>query len=86
MNCIKGTGPGLFLFFVGVIGGIVFSQGVSFARWSEFQPVSHFIDFHAILISALGFGLMCISSLFWPLMRRIDELEKTVNQLKSSNK
>ena len=75
-------GPGLSVFLIAAIGGIAFSQGGSFACWDEFHPISHFINFHAILISALGLGLLFCQALLGVLIKRIDELEKTVNQLK----
>ena len=86
MNSIKGVGSSLSWVLVGIIGGIAFSQGASFAMWDKSHPDNYFINFHAGLISALGLGLFLLQGIFSKLLKRIDELEKIVNQLKSNDK
>lgn len=69
-------------FLVSTCGIIILSQGVSFARWSEFHPISHYINFHAILISAAGLGLFSAGIIFYSLIKRIETLESIINQTK----
>jgi len=61
---------------------ILSSWGLVWARWDVFYPISHFINLHAILISAAGMGLQCSLGIINSLMKRIEALENTVNQVK----
>ena len=84
MNFIKGTGPGLFAFFVSCIGGVAFSQGVSFARLNSYGHINDTINFHALLISGIGIALMFAGWSLESTLKRIDKLEETIKQLKSN--
>jgi len=65
-----------------VIGILTTSFSLSWGLWSEFHPVSYYINHHAIFIAATGIGLLCSLAINVSLKRRIDALENVVNQLK----
>jgi hypothetical protein len=67
------------LSFLGSLGGlIVFSQGSSFAWWSKWQPISHYINLHAGLLALAGLSLACCFAVIHLLKARIEKLEAVV--------
>jgi hypothetical protein len=64
------------------IGILTTSSSLSWGLWSEFHPVSYYINHHAIFIAATGIGLLCSLAINVSLKKRIDALENAVNQLK----
>jgi hypothetical protein len=64
------------------IGILTTSSSLSWGLWSEFHPVSYYINHHAIYIAATGIGLLCSLAINVSLKKRIDALENAVNQLK----
>jgi hypothetical protein len=64
------------------IGILTTSFSLSWGIWSEFHPISYYINHHAFLIAATGIGLLCSLAINVSLKRRIDALENVVNQLK----
>jgi hypothetical protein len=65
-----------------ICGVILSAWGVNWARWSEFHPISHYINLHATLLSAAGIGLLCSLVINHSLLKRIEGLESAVNQMK----
>jgi hypothetical protein len=65
-----------------VIGILTTSFSLSWGLWSEFHPISYYINRHAIFTAATGIGLLCSLAINVSLKRRIDALENVVNQLK----
>jgi len=65
-----------------VIGILTTSFSLSYGLWSEFHPVSYYINHHAIFIAATGIGLLCSLAINVSLKKRIDALENVVSQLK----
>jgi hypothetical protein len=64
------------------IGILTTSFSLSWGIWSEFHPISYYINHHAFFIAATGIGLLCSLAINVSLKRRIDALENVVNQLK----
>ncbi len=66
-----------FLYFVPLtIGMILFSQGMSFGRWNEFNTIEHYINLHSLMIASGGVGLMFLAIALFVVMKRINNLEK----------
>ena len=65
-----------------VIGILTTSFSLSWGMWSQYHPVSHYINYHAFLIAATGIGLLCSLAINVSLKKRLDALESVVNQLK----
>jgi hypothetical protein len=63
-------------------GMLTISFSLTWGLWSEFHPISHYINLHAIYISGTGVGLLCSLVINVSLQRRIEALERTVNQMK----
>jgi hypothetical protein len=61
-----------------VCGVLTISFSLTWGLWSEFHPVSHYINLHAIYISATGIGLLCSLAINVSLQRRIEALESAV--------
>ena len=59
-------------------GILTTSFSLSWGLWSKFHPISHFINLHAIYISAAGVGLLCSLAINVSLQRRIEALESAV--------
>ena len=64
-------------------GILTTSFSLSWGLWSEFHPISYFINRHAFYIAATGVGLLCSLAINVSLQRRIEALERAVNQLSS---
>jgi hypothetical protein len=65
-----------------VCGILTTSFSLSWGLWSQFHPVSYYINHHAFYIAATGIGLLCSLAINVSLQKRIDALESAVNQLK----
>ena len=65
-----------------ICGIVITAWGVTWARWSEFRPISSQINLHATLISTAGIGLICLLGVCHSLMKRIEALESAVDQMK----
>ncbi len=50
----------LFFFLTIGSGVMLFSRGISFARWSETHAIDYFIDVHAGLLVIAGVGLFIV--------------------------
>jgi hypothetical protein len=66
-----------------VIGILTTSFSLSWGIWSQYHPVSYYINHHAFYIAATGIGLLCSLAINVSLKKRLDALESVVNQLKS---
>jgi hypothetical protein len=66
-----------------VIGILTTSFSLSWGIWSQYHPVSYYINHHAFLSAATGIGLLCSLAINVSLRKRLDALESVVNQLKS---
>jgi len=64
-----------------VCGILTISFSLTWGLWSEFHPISHYINLHAIYISATGMGLLCSLAINVSLQRRIEALESAVTQM-----
>jgi hypothetical protein len=64
-----------------VCGILTISFSLTWGRWSEFHPISHYINLHAIYIAAAGVGLLCSLVVNVSLQKRIEALESAVNQM-----
>jgi hypothetical protein len=64
-----------------VCGILTISFSLTWGLWSEFHPVSHYINLHAIYISATGIGLLCSLAINVSLQRRIEALESAVYRM-----
>jgi hypothetical protein len=64
-----------------VCGILTISFSLSWGLWSEFHPIGHYINLHAIYISAAGVGLLCSLVVNVSLQRRIEALEAAVNRM-----
>ncbi|HYS69176.1 MAG TPA: hypothetical protein VEM14_02975 [Gemmatimonadaceae bacterium] len=64
------------------IGILTTSFSLSWGLWSQYHPVSYYIDHHAFYIAATGVGLLCSLGINVSLKKRIEALESAVNQLK----
>jgi hypothetical protein len=73
--------PAFLLFAIPCIGGILFSQGASFARWSPYMGIAHYVNFHALLLAASGLGLLFVGVLLKNLLARIETLEYEIKRL-----
>ncbi len=62
-------------------GILTISFSLTWGLWSEFHPVSYYINLHAIYIAATGVGLLCSLAINLSLQRRIEALERAVNQM-----
>jgi len=65
-----------------VIGILTTSFSLSWGIWSQYHPVSYYINHHAFLIASTGIGLLCSLAINVSLRKRLDALESVVNQLK----
>jgi hypothetical protein len=63
------------------IGILTTSFSLTWGTWSEFHPISHYINLHALYIAATGIGLLCSLGINVALKKRIEALESAVNQL-----
>jgi hypothetical protein len=71
-----------FLFsLLAVCGILITSFGLAYGLWSEFHPVSYYINLHAIYISAAGIGLLCSLGINVSLKKGIEALESAVTQV-----
>jgi hypothetical protein len=64
-----------------VCGILTISFSLSWGLWSEFHPIGHYINLHAIYISAAGVGLLCSLVVNVSLQKRIEALEAAVNRM-----
>ena len=62
-------------------GILTISFSLTWGLWSKFHPVSHYINLHAIYISAAGVGLLCSLAINVSLQRRIEALEGAVKRM-----
>ena len=61
---------------VGTLGIIIFSQAISFGRWSEFSSVESNFNEHSLLIAGCGLALAFAAMAAFALHKRIERLEK----------
>jgi len=64
------------------IGILTTSFSLSWGLWSQYHPVSYYINYHAVFIAATGIGLLCSLAINASFKKRIEALERAVNQLK----
>jgi hypothetical protein len=64
------------------IGILTTSFSLAWGVWSKFHPISEYINRHAFYIAATGVGLLCSLAINVALQRRIEALERAVNQMK----
>ena len=65
-----------------VCGILTTSFSVTRGLWSEYHPISYYLNLHAIYIAATGIGLLCSLGINLSLKKRIEALEKSaVNQM-----
>jgi hypothetical protein len=62
-----------------IFGLIVFSQGISFGRWNEFNSVEFNFNFHAALLSLIGISIIVIGYALGLIIKKIKKLEETHN-------
>ena len=65
-----------------VCGILTISFSLTWGLWSQYHPVSYYINLHAIYIAATGIGLLCSLAINVSLQRRIEALESGVNKMK----
>jgi len=65
------------------VGILTTSFSLTWGLWSKFHPISEYINRHALYIAATGVGLLCSLAINVSLQRRIEALERAVNQLSS---
>lgn len=65
-----------------VCGILTISFSLSWGIWSEYHPISYYINHHAFFIAATGVGLLCSLAINIELQKRIEALESIVNQMK----
>ena len=65
-----------------VCGILTISFSLTWGLWSQYHPVSYYINLHAIYIAATGIGLLCSLATNVSLQRRIKALESAVNRMK----
>jgi hypothetical protein len=78
---MESTKLGFAFSLLAVCGILIISFSLTYGLWSEFHPVSHYINLHAIYISATGMGLLCSLGINLLLKKRIEALESAVNQM-----
>jgi hypothetical protein len=61
-----------------VCGILTISFSLTWGLWSEFHPISHYVNLHAIYISAAGVGLLCSLVINVSLQKRVEALEGAV--------
>jgi len=72
-----------FLFsLLAVCGILTTSFSLSWGLWSQFHPVSYYINHHAFYIAATGIGLICSLGINVSFKKRIEALESALSQLK----
>ena len=64
-----------------VCGILTTSFSLTWGLWSEFHPISYYINHHAFYIAAAGIGLLCSLGINVSLKKRIEALESAVNQM-----
>jgi hypothetical protein len=64
-----------------VCGILTTSFSLTYGLWSGFHPISHYINLHAIYISATGVGLLCSLGINVSFKKRIEALESAVNRM-----
>ena len=64
-----------------VCGILTISFPLTWGLWSEFHPISYYINHHAFYIAATGIGLLCSLGINVSLKKRIEALESAVNQM-----
>jgi len=64
-----------------VCGILTTSFSLTWGLWSEFHPISYYINHHAFYIAATGIGLLCSLGINVSLKKRIEALESAVNQM-----
>jgi hypothetical protein len=72
---------GFALSLLAVIGILVISFGLTWGIWSPGRSFSHYINLHAIYISATGVGLLCSLAINVSFKKRIEALESAVNRM-----
>jgi glucose uptake protein GlcU len=68
---------------VGAAALILVTQGISFARWNDFQNVSHKINDHATLFIISGLGLLALQVFVGRTSRQLSELKDRITQLEA---
>jgi hypothetical protein len=63
-----------------ICGILTTSFSLTWGLWSEFHPVSYYINHHAFYIAATGMGLLCSLGINVSLKKRIEALESAMHQ------
>ena len=71
------------LSFIALCAGmVVFSEGLSFARWDKWHSTEYFINTHAHLLAIAGAGIFCIALLFIAgFILEVHQMQKKINTL-----
>ena len=64
-------------------GAVAFSVGASFGWYSKYQSMEHFIDLHAVLLAAIGAGILVAAYSIRRANTRIALLEDKLNSLQT---
>jgi hypothetical protein len=78
--------PGFAFSLLAVCGILTTSFSLTYGRWSASRPISHYINLHAIYISATGLGLLCSLGINVSFKKRIEALESALNQRNGENR
>jgi len=78
---MESTKLGFAFSLLAVCGILTISFSLTWGLWSPFHPISHYLNLHAIYISATGMGLLCSLGINVSLKKRIEALESAVNQM-----
>jgi hypothetical protein len=68
---------------IGSAGGVAFAIGASFAWYSKYQSVEHFINLHAALLTVIGAGILAATYSIRRANTRIAQLEDKLNSLQT---
>jgi len=66
---------------IGSAGGVAFAIGGSFAWYSKYQSMEHFINLHAALLTTVGAGILAATYSIRRANTRIAQLEDKLNSL-----
>jgi hypothetical protein len=77
---MESTKLGFAFSLLAICGIVTTSFSLTYGLWSEFHSTSHYINLHAIFIAAAGMGLLCSLGINLSLKKRIEALERVVNQ------
>jgi hypothetical protein len=69
-------------YIVTFAGGVIFTQGFSFARFRVGQSISDTMNFHAVLLGLAGVALFACGLFIRATLERLSRLEKEIADLK----